>query len=67
MGIYYYITIKGVIYMSTAIIGTIVIGAMVFVAIKQFKKSKSGGSGCGCGCSGCSSAKSCHGINIVNK
>lgn len=53
--------------MATAIIGTIVIGSMIFVVIKQFKKSKTGQGGCGCGCSGCSSVKSCHEINIVKK
>ena len=54
--------------MSTAIIGTIVIGSMVFVAVKEIKKTLSGkGGGCGCGCNGCSSAKSCHGINIVKE
>lgn len=53
--------------MSTLIIGTIVIGAMVLVAVKQFKKGKSGGSSCGCGCSGCPSANACHGIKIEDK
>lgn len=53
--------------MATAIIGTILIGSMVLIVIKQFKKSKTGQGGCGCGCSGCSSAKSCHGIDIVKK
>lgn len=49
--------------MSTLIIGTIVIGSMVFVAVRQVKKHKNGESSCGCGCSGCSSSKSCHGNN----
>lgn len=53
--------------MSTAIIGTIVIGSMVYVLVRQFRKSKTHKGGCGCGCSGCPSAKSCHGINIENK
>ncbi len=55
--------------MATLIIGTIIIGAMVFVAYKEIKKFKNGitgscGGGCA-GCNGCSSTKSCHGgINI---
>lgn len=53
--------------MSTVIIGSIVIGSMAIVLVRQIRKSKSNKSGCGCGCSGCSSAKACHGINIENK
>ena len=50
--------------MSTAIIGTLVIGIMIYVALKKIKSARKGESSCGCGCSGCSSAKSCHGIKI---
>lgn len=51
--------------MATAIIGTIVIGSMVFVGFKQFKKLKNGENSCGCNCTGCSKSNSCHGIKIV--
>ena len=47
--------------MSTLIIGTIVIGSMVLVAIKQFKKHKNREESCGCGCTGCLNSKSCNG------
>lgn len=45
--------------MSTFLIGSVVIGVMILVAIKQFKKHSKGDS-CGCGCSGCSQASKCH-------
>ena len=51
--------------MATIIIGTIVIGSMVYVVFKQIKKNKNGSGTCGCGCSGCSLSKSCHRIDIV--
>ncbi|MBC8585226.1 FeoB-associated Cys-rich membrane protein [Youxingia wuxianensis] len=44
--------------MATWIIGTIVIGAMIFAAYKSFKNHKDGG--CGCGCSGCPHSQTCH-------
>lgn len=50
--------------MATAVIGAIVIGSMIFVGVKELKKIKNGQSSCGCGCEGCSSARSCHGIQI---
>lgn len=49
-------------HMATFIVGTIVIGSMILVSIKLFKKSKNGCSSCGGGCSGC--AGSCHKIEI---
>ena len=50
--------------MSTIIIGTLVIGSMIYVALRQIKSARKGESSCGCGCSGCSKSKSCHGIKI---
>ena len=50
--------------MSTVIIGTLVIGSMIYVAFKQIKSARKGESSCGCGCSGCSKTKSCHRVKI---
>lgn len=46
--------------LATIIIGTIVLGAMLLVIVKQVKKIKNGEGGCGCGCSGCSSSNGCN-------
>ncbi|WP_294395778.1 FeoB-associated Cys-rich membrane protein [uncultured Clostridium sp.] len=50
--------------MSTIIIGTLVIGSMIYIAFRKIKKARKGESSCGCGCSGCSKSKSCHEITI---
>ena len=42
--------------MATFIIGTIVIGWILYTVINLIKKVKRGESSCGAGCSGCSSA-----------
>lgn len=45
--------------MPTIIIGTAVIGAVVFSLIRVIKKSKTG-SACGCGCEHCAQSGQCH-------
>ena len=50
--------------MATVIIGTLVIGSMIYVAFRKIRSARKGESSCGCGCSGCSSAKSWHGIKF---
>lgn len=50
--------------MSTIIIGTLVIGSMIYIACRKVKSARKGESLCGCGCSGCAKSKSCHGITI---
>ena len=59
--------LRGMVSMSTLIIGTLVIGSMAFLIIKKIKNVKKGESTCGCGCSGCSSSKACHEIRINNE
>lgn len=59
--------------MSTIIIGTLVIGSMIFTAIYRLRKFKKGEISCGCGgsCSGCGGGcdktSCCSGITIENK
>ena len=50
--------------MSTIIIGTLVVGSMIYVAFRKIQSARKGESSCGCGCNGCSKSKSCHGITI---
>lgn len=45
---------------STLVVGGIVFGVLLAVALKLYKDKKSHKGGCGCGCSGCPSAGSCH-------
>lgn len=45
--------------MSTAIVGSIVLGTFLAVGYKTIKKRKDGGS-CSCGCSSCMNKNLCH-------
>ena len=44
---------------TPTIIGTVIIVALVCLALRKIHKTRKGG-GCGCGCSGCANSSLCH-------
>ncbi len=46
--------------MATAIVGTLVLGAVLLAAKKLLKDKLAHKSSCGCGCANCPSAGMCH-------
>lgn len=47
-------------YLSTIIIGAIVLAAVVLILVNMIKDRKKGKSSCGCGCANCPSSGMCH-------